>query len=49
MTRLPIFIARFALPALLSVTLVGGRSPVAHTAEMISEQDAHAIGVAAYT
>jgi hypothetical protein len=38
-------IVRFALPALLSASLVGGS---ARAADTISEQDAHAIGVQAY-
>jgi hypothetical protein len=41
-------IARFALLALLSVTWVGGLPSVVRAADAISEQDAHAIGVAAY-
>ena len=49
MTGLPTLIAHVALPALLSAALVGSLSPVARAAETISEQDAHAIGVTAYT
>jgi hypothetical protein len=45
MAGTPTLIARFALPALLSLALVGGW---ARAAETISEQDAHAIGVQAY-
>ena len=41
-------IARFALLALLSVTWVGSLPSVVRAADAISEQDAHAIGVAAY-
>jgi len=41
-------IARFALPALLGAALAGGAPPLASAAETISEQDAHAIGVATY-
>ena len=48
MTGLPTLIARVALPALLGAALVGSLSPAARAAEAISEQDAHAIGVAAY-
>jgi hypothetical protein len=48
MAGIPTLIARFALPALLGVTLVAGSPPVARAAETISEQDAHSIGVAAY-
>ena len=36
------------LPALLAAALVAGPSPAARAADAISEQDAHAIGVAAY-
>ncbi len=43
MAGIPTLIARLALPALLSLALVGGSA-----AETISEQDAHAIGVQAY-
>lgn len=48
MAGIPTSIARFALPALLGVPLVGGSPPMARAAETISEQDAHSIGVAAY-
>ena len=41
--------ARFAFLALLGAALAGGPPPAARAAEAISEQDAHAIGVAAYT
>ncbi len=41
--------ARFALLALLGAALAGGPPPAARAAEAISEQDAHAIGVTAYT
>ena len=41
-------IARFALLALLSVTWVGGLPSVVRAADPISEQEAHAISVAAY-
>src|SRR5208282_1981227 len=37
-----------ALPALLSAVLIVGAPSVTRAAETISEQDAHAIGVAAY-
>ncbi len=46
MTRTPL--ARFALSALLGAALTGGGPRLAHAAETISEQDAHAIGVQAY-
>ena len=49
MTGLSTHIAHIALPALLSAALVGSLSPGARAAETISEQDAHAIGVTAYT
>jgi hypothetical protein len=42
-------LAHFAVPALLGAVLVGGPPCAASAAETISEQDAHAIGVAAYT
>ncbi len=45
MIGIPTVLARFALPALLSLALIGG---TARAAETISEQDAHAIGVQAY-
>jgi hypothetical protein len=48
MTGIPNLIARFALSALLGAALAGGAPPLAGAAETISEQDAHAIGVAAY-
>ena len=41
--------ARFAFLALLGAALAGGPPPAARAAEAISEQDAHAIGVTAYT
>ena len=41
-------IARLALPAFLGAALSGGAPATAPAAEMISQQDAHAIGVAAY-
>jgi len=48
MTGLPNMITRLALPALLGAALIDGAPSVSHSAETISEQDAHAIGVAAY-
>ena len=48
MTGISTLILRFALPALLSAVLVVGAPPVTRAADAISEQDAHAIGVAAY-
>ena len=48
MTRIPTLIARVALPVLLGTALTASPSPVARAADPISEQDAHAIGVAAY-
>ena len=49
MVMRPTPLARFALPALFAA-LAGIAPPsVARAAETISEQDAHAIGVAAYT
>ena len=44
----PTLIARFALPVLIGMALGGGLSPVARAADSITEEDAHAIGVAAY-
>ena len=41
-------IARFTLTALLGAALAASPSPAARAADPISEQDAHAIGVAAY-
>jgi hypothetical protein len=41
-------IARFVLPTLLCAALAGGALAIAREDEMISEQDAHSIGVAAY-
>jgi hypothetical protein len=40
---------QFAVGALLSAAVLGGLSPVARAAETVSEQEAHSIGVAAYT
>jgi hypothetical protein len=48
MIGIPAVFARFTLPALLSVALVGGAPRTASAADTISEQDAHAIGVQAY-
>ena len=42
-------ITRLALSTALGAALVGGSFSMAHAANSISEQDAHAIGVAAYT
>jgi len=44
----PTLIARFALPVLIGMVLGDGLSPVARAADSITEEDAHAIGVAAY-
>ena len=41
-------LARFALCALLGATLAGGRPLSVHATEIISEHDAHSVGVAAY-
>ena len=42
-------IVRLTLPAVIGATLVGSLPLAADAAETISQQDAHAIGVAAYT
>jgi hypothetical protein len=48
MAGIPTRIARLVFPALLGAALAGGAPASARAAETISEQDAHAIGVAAY-
>jgi hypothetical protein len=48
MAGVPTLTARFAFAALLGAGLIGGAPAAARAAETISEQDAHAIGVAAY-
>jgi hypothetical protein len=49
MAGIPTPVVRLALPALLGASFVGGVSPAARAADAISEQEAHAIGVTAFT
>ena len=49
MTGIPTLINRFACSTMLSAALVVGASSETRAADTVSEQDAHAIGVAAYT
>jgi hypothetical protein len=48
MVKIPTLIARFALTVLLGLVLMSGLSSVARAGDLISEHDAHAIGVSAY-
>jgi hypothetical protein len=49
MTGKPTPIARLACSTMLGAALVGGSSSETRAADLITEQDAQAIGVAAYT
>jgi hypothetical protein len=49
MARVSASIIRLALPPLIGVTLIGSSASSGRAAETVSQQDAHAIGVAAYT
>ena len=49
MTGTPTLVARFAYSIMLGAALVGGSFSATRAADLISEQDAHAIGVTAYT